>query len=489
MQYYEALLETEHVRPAVLSCMSCAVESTLYKCRTCHSDTLLCKNCIVDAHSTLPTHRIRMWTGQFFQDSTLAGLGAVLHLGHGGRKCTNGHDQPLYLGSTNGFHWINVRYCRHAGADKDSHQLLAVKIYPCSDSSPSSAFTFDTLKQFQLLANDSLLSAHRYYNVLVRLTNNAFPHVPDPRYREFLRIARQWELLQQRKRTRATTASPVSGAMAMRCPACPRPGVNFDADDVQEDSHLYMYQLSYDGNFHLVRKNKSFDEHDTCVSDGMQYFVDQDRYKDHLTRIQDSAYANNTKEASCNNHTAAKDTWVRLAGLAETGIGAVICARHSIFMPGGTVNYFKGERLVFTYRLHCLSFTSCVLNVGFFYDIYCHWVKNWWARAAEIPRPLGPLYTDSFDRFIGGIPKFHLAGHTDSCYVQYSLNNTTGIGRLDAEGGERCWAHMNHAAGSTSEKGPGSRIDALNGIMDHWNWSKCVEMGAFVQTSSPRMYA
>ncbi|KAF8596058.1 hypothetical protein BDV93DRAFT_455593, partial [Ceratobasidium sp. AG-I] len=76
-------------------------------------------------------------------------------------------------------------------------------------------------------------------------------------------------------------------------------------------------------------------------------------------------------------------------------------------------------------------------------------------------------------------PKFHLAGHTNRCYAQYLLNNTTGVGRLDAEGEERCWAHLNHTAGSTSEKGPGARIDALNNIMDHWNWCKCVEMGKY----------
>ncbi|KAF8604750.1 hypothetical protein BDV93DRAFT_555184 [Ceratobasidium sp. AG-I] len=118
-QYCETLFEAEHISSEESSCAGCTAASSLYKCRNCHSDALLCKTCIVDAHSALPTHRIRMWTGQFFQDETLSGLGAVLHLGHGGRKCTNGHDRSLYLGSTNGFHFINVRYCRHPGADKD----------------------------------------------------------------------------------------------------------------------------------------------------------------------------------------------------------------------------------------------------------------------------------------------------------------------------------------------------------------------------------
>ncbi|KAF8604457.1 hypothetical protein BDV93DRAFT_440711 [Ceratobasidium sp. AG-I] len=76
--------------------------------------------------------------------------------------------------------------------------------------------------------------------------------------------------------------------------------------------------------------------------------------------------------------------------------------------------------------------------MGVFYDIYCHWVKNWWACAGEIPRPLEQLHVQSLAKFLGGVPKFHFAGHTNSCCVQYSLNNTSGIGQLDTEGGECC---------------------------------------------------
>ncbi|KAF8593702.1 hypothetical protein BDV93DRAFT_460460, partial [Ceratobasidium sp. AG-I] len=364
-------------------------------------------------------------------------------------------------------------------------QLLAHKIFPCSDSSPGTAFTFNVLKQFHFLSNDSLLSAHRLYNTLVRLTNNTFPHIPDNRYREFLRVVREWTLIQSMKRS-GYPATVATGSAVTWCPACPRPGVNYEPEDVQTDGYvrnIFAYQLSYDGNFHLVRKNKSYDEHDTCISDGSKYFVHQEEYKTYLDLMKDSAYAQNTKDANCNNHTAAKDTWVKQTGLAETGVGSVVCARHSIFMAGGTVNYYKGERFAYTdYAvanvLHLLRKQGTV-RAGFFYDIYCHWVKNWWTRASQIPLPLGPVYQEHFLKLIGGIPKFHLAGHTDGCYAQYSLNNTTGVGRLDAEGGERCWAHLNHAAGSTSEKDPGARIDALNDIMDHWNWCKCVEMGKF----------
>jgi ABC-type molybdate transport system substrate-binding protein len=127
-------------------------------------------------------------------------------------------------------------------------------------------------------------------------------------------------------------------------------------------SHRYLYsqQISYDGSFQLVRKNKASDEHDVCLSDGAKYWVNQSDYKAHLKANEDTAYAQSTRVgiiesdtrthtdsyqgSDCNNHRAANDTWVRPTGVAESGCGAVTCARHTVHFPSGTVNYFKGER-------------------------------------------------------------------------------------------------------------------------------------------------
>lgn len=60
-------------------------------------------------------------------------------------------------------------------------------------------------------------------------------------------------------------------------------------------SYLFSQQLSYDGSFQLVRKNKAFDQYDTCLSDGMKYWVDCQGYKDYLTARQDDAYKQSTR--------------------------------------------------------------------------------------------------------------------------------------------------------------------------------------------------
>jgi hypothetical protein len=112
-------------------------------------------------------------------------------------------------------------------------------------------------------------------------------------------------------------------------------------------------------------------------------------------------------------------------------------------------------------------------SIGVFYNIYCHWSKGFWNQAPSVLLP-GPGLTRPSNR---GIPKYHLAGHTDSCYTRFSLNNMHGVGRLDAEGCERAWADLNQASGSTAEKGPGARIDSLNHCMQDWNWRKTIGMG------------
>jgi hypothetical protein len=141
----------------------------------------------------------------------------------------------------------------------------------------------------------------------------------------------------------------------------------------------------------------------------------------------------------------------------------------------------------FAYTDYAISSAMSILmregaeSIGVFYDIFCHWSKGFWNRVPTVLLPDSLLMPPR--DFFGGIPKYHLAGHTNSCYARFSLNNMTGVGRLDAEGCERAWADLNQASGSTSEKGPGSQIDALNHCMQDWNWKKITGMSKRVTAS------
>ncbi|KAG8729860.1 hypothetical protein FRC10_003337, partial [Ceratobasidium sp. 414] len=57
-----------------------------------------------------------------------------------------------------------------------------------------------------------------------------------------------------------------------------------------------------------------------------------------------------------------------------------------------------------------------------------------------------------------------------------------GVGHLDAEGCERAWADLNQASRSSSEKGPGFRIDSLNSCMHDWNWRKITGIVSLILT-------
>ncbi|KAF8603735.1 hypothetical protein BDV93DRAFT_556113 [Ceratobasidium sp. AG-I] len=243
-----------------------------------------------------------------------------------------------------------------------------------------------------------------------------------------------------------------------------------------DQSFLFSIHISYDGSFHLVRKNKSSDEHDICSSDGTKYFVEQSAYRKHLEANSNGSNPQSSQGADCNNHRAANGMWAKMDGLAETGLGACSCGRHTVMLKQSVVNYFKGERFAYTdYAIGSAIHTAVqdgATSIGVFYDIFCHWSRNWESRLPTLLLPAGPLSLPP--NFFGGIPKYHLAGHVDACYARFSLNNMTGVGRLDAEGCERAWANLNQAAGSTSEKGHGSRIEALNHCMQDWNWKKTV---------------
>jgi hypothetical protein len=120
---------------------------------------------------------------------------------------------------------------------------------------------------------------------------------------------------------------------------------------------------------------------------------------------------------------------------------------------------------------------------GLTYDVWCHWIVNFRRRAANLP-PSIALPPD-FD-LIGAIPKFHLPGHDQSCYVCWSLDHMQHVGRMEGEGPERVWAHLNQHSGSTSEQGPGVRTDTINNLAYEWNFEKMIRMGELCVVAVPR---
>ena len=114
-----------------------------------------------------------------------------------------------------------------------------------------------------------------------------------------------------------------------------------------------------------------------------------------------------------------------------------------------------------------------VRRIAISYDIACKWSTHHLERFA---RNHPDLDVESFE-FSYYIPKFHLPGHGASCQTDYSFNYARGVGRTHGETVEQEWAHINLAALSTREMGPGARHLTLDDNWSGWNWKKILGMG------------
>lgn len=156
------------------------------------------------------------------------------------------NDPCITIVDVTGVHFITVNYCSCLGSPPAHLQLLRQKLFPATIKSPRTCFTFGVLDDFIRDNLECGTSAMNYYSKIRRITSNVFPdavpvgrflnhvafsfHIEQNRYRELLRVSRQWRILKMKKwggfGHRAHT--PVPGELALFCPTCPQPGINAD---------------------------------------------------------------------------------------------------------------------------------------------------------------------------------------------------------------------------------------------------------------------
>ncbi|KAG2047574.1 hypothetical protein BDR06DRAFT_985116 [Suillus hirtellus] len=157
------------------------------------------------------------------------------------------------------------------------------------------------------------------------MTSSMFPHLVPDRYRELMRVARQWRQLKTMKwhGFGHRSDNPSTGELALFCLACPQPGINVLLDP----SWKYTRSFVMDGNFKAKHLHpiKPFDE----------VWL----YNMHLAEAADTV-----EKSSCNNHRAVNQANDASHKLESTGIGGVACARHGCFVPHSMVDFQQGER-------------------------------------------------------------------------------------------------------------------------------------------------
>jgi hypothetical protein len=134
------------------------------------------------------------------------------------------------------------------------------------------------------------------------------PDIFQDRYRELLRVGRQWRNLKYLKWHGfgyAPGTEPAAGQLAIFCPACPQPGINLPEgwenapNQCGVSVHLlmtltlnirwmFMRTIVLDGNFKAEHLKMRRPDEDVPLSEGLGFLTSDAKYKAHLMVAMDS---------------------------------------------------------------------------------------------------------------------------------------------------------------------------------------------------------
>ncbi|KIO21917.1 hypothetical protein M407DRAFT_46979, partial [Tulasnella calospora MUT 4182] len=148
-------------------------------CTHCFGQRILCASCLLDSHQYLLFHWPEVWVdcSHLYNDGFLQWKDMFPHVTVISREppwafCPQTHENDAFQMSilhTTGQHTVAFRPCACSGTEI-WQQLLGVDIFPATEKSLQSSFTFEVLRHqrcFNLRANTSL---KEYYDALVGLT-------------------------------------------------------------------------------------------------------------------------------------------------------------------------------------------------------------------------------------------------------------------------------------------------------------------------------
>ncbi|KAJ7138908.1 hypothetical protein C8R46DRAFT_1234147 [Mycena filopes] len=462
----------------------------IFKCSDC-GEFLQCEGCCLLHHQRTPLHNIQEYNGSFWVDATLAKLGLVYQLGHGGFPCAfpDDRERDMTVIETPFIHRIRIRYCKCSKSDDADNleQLLRNKWFPATVTDPATCATFRSLEAYRMFNVVGNLNVRDFITALERVTDTTsctgMTWLPN-RYKQFQRMARQWAFVKRLRRVgRGHDPSGVFatklGETAVRCWPCPHDGRNLPEDWREVDAKyrfLYMLIIAVDANFRLKNRMRANEIDDPALGSGWGYWVEPKAYKKHIKK-----YVNETDVSTCIAFAALLQKDSRMTtGLRVSGVGGCVCARHECMLPNGLGDLQKGERycnMDFIVMSALMGFALMLLTIS--YDIACQWKQTLPARMPRLPAamqlPLEEVQVQC------ALPVWHAGSHNDDCKNANSLSFKVGVGKTDGEGVERVWSRLNPASFSTKDAGTGQRADVLEGKIDDHNLLKNLRQGETLQ--------
>ncbi|KAK7043444.1 CxC2 domain-containing protein [Favolaschia claudopus] len=461
----------------------------LFKCGDC-GQYLQCESCCVEQHRRTPLHVLKEWNGRFWESRSLASIGLVYQLGHGGFPCPFPDiERKMVVMDAPVIHEIRVAFCKCSRSDcaDNLEQLMRNAWYPATVTDPGTCATFKTLESYRLYSVVGNINVRDFVTALERMTDasaaSGMSWIPD-RYKQFHRMGRQWAFLWRllragRGHDKAGVGATALGECAVRCWACPHDGRNLPEgwrDVERKYQFLYMLLLAVDANFRLKNRIRANELDDPSLGPGWGYWVEPESYREHLKN-----YVGETEISTCIAFAALLQKDTRLTtGLRVSGVGGCVCARHECMRPNGLGDLQKGERysnMDWIVMSALVGFSLVLLTIS--YDICCQWKITLRERMKLLPEHIRLPLDEVQVQY--ALPVWHAGSHNDDCQHQNSLSFKVGVGRTDGEGVERTWSRLNPAAFSTKDAGVGVRADAIEERIDSHNFLKNLGQGDALQ--------
>ncbi|KAJ7037559.1 hypothetical protein C8F04DRAFT_1035503 [Mycena alexandri] len=499
--FLQTLLSLHHHSQLLTPCSCGGVR--MVTCNDCLQGELLCRQCWVKKHRTMPTHWGFVWnkTERFFEkhDFSRVMKNCMIGLGHHGERCPDADPgQSFTLVDSNGIHATCLAFCRCKTRDEkrgapEFEQLLAAGIFPGSVDKPKTGYTLGLLQYHRQQRSQGKGSAYNFALVLQRMADPFFAAsaVPDI-YANFLAITRFYEHLQVIIECGAAydLDAPLPGEvdppypnrpqgyLGVNCGACPERGVNMPlvVNVPRYLRHTITQNMTLDGNFKANLFFKRDDGSDIALTDGTMYFPAQNEF-DRIVKTY--VVPDEDKEVPCKAHIGS----IRHQGQTKyghTAVSGVVGGACDHAVLGSLVDMLKGEAFALgTMAQRELlrhtnspphspeSMTPLVQS----YDSYCSFVVNQVKRAVDL-FPEEEWLHMLLQKIEGQIPANHINGHGADCQTIWQAVYFACRAHFHGETAEVLWAFLNPLGASTRQMTGGARHDIINFVMHAWNMVK-----------------
>ncbi|KAJ7106449.1 hypothetical protein C8R43DRAFT_906223 [Mycena crocata] len=499
--FLATLLSLHHKSDLLTPCGCDGTRERRVGCNDCLQCELLCPQCWLNKHQTMPTHWALVWNAkdQFFEkhDFSRVMKSAVISLGHHGQRCPDADlGRSFTLVDTNGIHTTIISFCRcrtvdgHRG-EPEFQQLLRAGIFPGSVKEPKTGYTLVLLEYYRQLRSQGKGSAYNFVRVLQRMADPFFVgSVPDI-YTNLLAITRFHENLENLLRhghahgpdepipgeTECPYPNRQKGWRGTVCGACPERGVNMPLNVLtfflMKHSHLISRFLTIDGNFKQNLFFKRDDGSDIALTDGAMYFPVQADFK----KMAATYVVSEEDKVPCKAHIGSirHQGSVKYGNTAVSGVVGCACD-HAVL--AAFIDMIKGEAYALgTYaQWEALKHTNspphdpscCHTPTVFSYDSWCLFCVNLVKRAKEL-FPEEEWFHTLLESVEGQIPADHIKGHGIDCQTVWQAVYAACRAHFHGETAEVIWAFLNPLGSSMRQSTGAARHDIINFVMDSWN--------------------